>query len=541
MKLDNLQCIPLTSSNPAFNPYHSSLTIGVKDANIIEMQGPLIKIEKAEIDGIADGISKCIPINKCKGCKNTCHVVLSGSFETSVTVTDSDGTNYSRGYGKQFSETNEEVNEIVDTMDVSRTLSESDTLTEVDKNTNSNSLEKTLSVAVTNSESKNTNNQITGLKNYSKSYIHGTTEQNTHTETDTTGKTDTKTWNQYNELSNSEEYNRMSKDDFDKYNDDPNLKKRLVFDKFIDGAELALHAVDTGCNVAQVFLQKEANNISKKGNEIAEVANAHAAKANEIAEKANEHAAQANKIAEDELEQSKIANSIASGELEQSKIANAIAEKEYHQSVRANDIAEYANTLTKESNDIARYSNVLQSEANGIARYANTLADRANQIAIQGNNIAAEGNTIAREGNQIAREANIISERSNKIAEKANDIAIDANSIARESNNIAIAAIKSQEELARLDHEFQMYMDEQDDRDTLVYALAGTRTSGTTNVNGSSNGGSSASSKEYSKTYSNVSGINDQTEQTNGYSDGWAIGYMETSGKEVMNSDSQSE
>ncbi|KAG4104866.1 hypothetical protein H8356DRAFT_1638435 [Neocallimastix lanati (nom. inval.)] len=100
-KLQNSKkrCIPLTSINPGFNPYHKNLTIGVDAANVRYALGNIINIDKNIFNNIPSGITKCSAVNNCKGCNVVCNAIITGSIEKQYSISDSNGITRSSTYG----------------------------------------------------------------------------------------------------------------------------------------------------------------------------------------------------------------------------------------------------------------------------------------------------------------------------------------------------------------------------------------------------------------------------------------------------------
>ncbi|ORX83723.1 hypothetical protein BCR32DRAFT_277804 [Anaeromyces robustus] len=119
------KCIPLVSVNPAFNPYHKSLTVDVGDSsNIRSAFGSYINfsdsVMKSVIDynnlninnDISNNFSQCVGVSNCKGCTIFCNTLISVSMEYQYSVTTSSGTSTTRSIGDTTSNSNTLTDEI---------------------------------------------------------------------------------------------------------------------------------------------------------------------------------------------------------------------------------------------------------------------------------------------------------------------------------------------------------------------------------------------------------------------------------------------
>ncbi|ORX86615.1 hypothetical protein BCR32DRAFT_240880 [Anaeromyces robustus] len=517
------KCIPLTSVNPAYNPYHESLTIGVEKSNIIYTEGyPLF--DNPDVILESSNLDFCLSIDGNKGVSTTCTIRVSTTIEDSLTVSNSEGKSYNRSYGVVKSTTNSFADEISNTIDLAKSFSESNVISQSESDTNSNALEMATTITNSKSQSETDDTSQTHTNTHDESYVHAINSEDSHTRTEGGEHSEENNWNNYSETSHMNEYSRMDINDYNKNkrfrrNNNKILNKRLL-GIGTDEVNAAANVVSAGAAVASAKAAFDANKIAENSNAIAERGNGIAEAANVIAANSTEAAYQANDIA-------RYSNTIA-------EAANGIAEK-------GNKIAEAANKIAEDGNKIAR-------EANGIAREGNAIARESNGIAREANGIAREGNAIAREGNNIARAANAIAKEGNEIARESNYIAKEANGIASYANVIAERAIVSQEEIARQDRELQIKLSEQEaalqrelsksqQNHELNVALAGTRSTSTNNSNGSSKGGSKSDSNNWSNAYTSSSGISDSWSNSNGYSDSYVTGHSETNTSEHSQSD----
>jgi len=222
LKSSNQQCIPLVSQNPKFNPYHSSLIIGVDHPpNIRHATGGNFKISNSYNDiitTIPQGVTKCASVSHCEGCSVVCNVLISASNEKQYSITNSNGNVSTHTIGEVNSNTDTLTDEISNTIEVASTLTKSDSITQNESDANTNSLEVAVSIAHSESKTSTDENSTTHTNEHSEAVIHGVTEDDTHAITDTEGETNEQNWSYYKEHSGTKEYSHLSKDDYDYYN-----------------------------------------------------------------------------------------------------------------------------------------------------------------------------------------------------------------------------------------------------------------------------------------------------------------------------------
>jgi hypothetical protein len=224
-KLKNTQqkCIPLASVNPAYNPYHKSLIIGVDSRipNARYVTGVVVNLPDSlgsVINSIPKGFTECAAVNNCEGCSVLCNVLISATKENQISITNSKGEVSTHTIGNIESNTDILTDEISNTIEVASTLTDGNTITHSDSNTDTSSLEVAVTLAHSNSTSESSDNGFTFNTEYSEAIIHGVTEDDTHAITNTTGSTDEINWNGYKEHSDTNEYSYLSKDDYDYHN-----------------------------------------------------------------------------------------------------------------------------------------------------------------------------------------------------------------------------------------------------------------------------------------------------------------------------------
>jgi hypothetical protein len=224
-KLKNTQqkCIPLASVNPAYNPYHKSLIIGVDSRipNARYVTGVVVNLPDSlgsVINSIPKGFTECAAVNNCEGCSVLCNVLISATKENQISITNSKGEVSTHTIGNIESNTDTLTDEISNTIEVASTLTDGNTITHSDSNTDTSSLEVAVTLAHSNSTSESSDNGFTFNIEYSEAIIHGVTEDDTHAITNTTGSTDEINWNGYKEHSDTNEYSYLSKDDYDYHN-----------------------------------------------------------------------------------------------------------------------------------------------------------------------------------------------------------------------------------------------------------------------------------------------------------------------------------
>eukprot|EP00833_Pecoramyces_ruminatium_P005788 jgi/Orpsp1_1/1179820/evm.model.c7180000070882.1 len=168
-----------------------------------------------------------------------------------------------------------------------------------------------------------------------------------------------------------------------------------------------------------------------------------------------------------------------------------------------------------------------------ITNVGGTLANSYFQY--EANNIAEDANDIAKNSTEAAYIANDIARNENTIAEKANNITLDANAVSWKANNLTLQSITSQETIAEKDRELQIQLNKLNSEQELSISLAGTRMTSDSYTTITSNGGSHSQSSNWS---TDSSGISNSWTTSNGYSDSYTKGHLETSTEESTQSDS---
>ncbi|KAG4082269.1 hypothetical protein H8356DRAFT_1299853 [Neocallimastix lanati (nom. inval.)] len=401
LKNSEKKCMPLTSVSPGFNPYHKSLTIGIDNnnepANIRFALGGFIKVDKKDFDDLPSGITKCNAVRSCKGCNVVCSAIITASIEKQYSVTNSNGVTHVRTYGQVEGSSDTETQDISSTMEVANSLTDSGSITQTSSNSTTNSLEKSIAIQHTDSNSNSDEQSATHTDEFSKSNIKGVTEENTHATTVTDTESKEQNWSDYTEHSNTEEYSHLS-------------------------------WINTGCNVGQTvgslwsaYEAHESNKISR------------------------ESMAQEEKIAKNQYNQTDYWNIIQSNQ------------------------TDFWNTRQYNQTD---YWNIRQE----------------NQTDFW--NLRTE---------------------------------------------------QMQYNLANYDLDVQDYLAQRQESFQLRLALAGTRTSSTTDVEGHSEGGAIINSHEVSNYVSKTTSVLNQEQTTNGYSDAYSIGHTETSTVEDSKTDTISD
>jgi hypothetical protein len=468
LKNSEKKCMPLTSVSPGFNPYHKSLTIGIDNnnepANIRFALGGFIKVDKKDFDDLPSGITKCNAVRSCKGCNVVCSAIITASIEKQYSVTNSNGVTHVRTYGQVEGSSDTETQDISSTMEVANSLTDSGSITQTSSNSTTNSLEKSIAIQHTDSNSNSDEQSATHTDEFSKSNIKGVTEENTHATTVTDTESKEQNWSDYTEHSNTEEYSHLSMDDYNKYKDFYPVKKpeyinkhkrfyefnNSNYNKRNPAAILRLAAlllsssgssgsgggsdnklqgwINTGCNVGQTvgslwsaYEAHESNKISR------------------------ESMAQEEKIAKNQYNQTDYWNIIQSNQ------------------------TDFWNTRQYNQTD---YWNIRQE----------------NQTDFW--NLRTE---------------------------------------------------QMQYNLANYDLDVQDYLAQRQESFQLRLALAGTRTSSTTDVEGHSEGGAIINSHEVSNYVSKTTSVLNQEQTTNGYSDAYSIGHTETSTVEDSKTDTISD
>ena len=299
-KLQNSKkrCIPLTSINPGFNPYHKNLTIGVDAANVRYALGNIINIDKNIFNDIPSGITKCSAVNNCKGCNVVCNAIITASIEKQYSISDSNGITRSSTYGTVTENSSTFTDEISNTMEVANSLSDSGSISQSNSESKTNSLEQAVSLTHSNSTSNTNERSTTHIDEHSESHIHGVSEEKTHATTNTDIETREKNWNKYSERSKTQEYSHLSMDDYKRYDSaiakvekpdyvkantnkyskrnnltnsdfkyEPNLKKRVLTELGVATAGVVIAGLSfvgsTATGLWQGYEAHEANNIQK--------------------------------------------------------------------------------------------------------------------------------------------------------------------------------------------------------------------------------------------------------------------------------------
>lgn len=207
-----LQCIPLTSSDPAYNPYHPLLTIGGENVNIREALGnPLLPEESSD----ADDINHCHTV-KCEGCTSTCTFTLSQAEEESITVTDTKGNTFSHTYGQTFGESSTYSDEIINTLEVINSLTKSNSTSSSKSEGRNVSAEHIINITNTESETKSDEVSDTHTDERSTSYCHSISEETSHTNSTGHSTIDETNWSHTTETSKTSEYSRMQLSNYTK-------------------------------------------------------------------------------------------------------------------------------------------------------------------------------------------------------------------------------------------------------------------------------------------------------------------------------------
>ena len=242
LKNSNKQCIPLVSVNPAFNPYHKSLIVGITGSpNIRDATGISINFLNSDVESVIDynnfdihndftkNIAKCAGVNNCEGCNVICNTLISTTIENQYSITTSDGTSVTHSIGDVTSDSNTLTDEISNTIEVAKSLSKSNSISESDSESGTNTLE--VAIAIAQSESNSVSNETSATHNeeYSESNIHSISEEDSHAITNTEGETNEVNWNVYKEHSGTTERNQMLQSDYDYYNDQYEEVKRIDY------------------------------------------------------------------------------------------------------------------------------------------------------------------------------------------------------------------------------------------------------------------------------------------------------------------------
>ena len=237
-----LKCIPLTSVNPAYDPYHNSLIIGNKDVNIITNVGRSIGGSnlKYTFDNLVKGndgnynIEQCGLVYNMKGATISCSIRVSNTIEDSVTISDTNGNTYHQSYGIVSSNTNSFSDDINTVLEASVSSTKGNTISQSESSSQANAAERTITYMSSKSYSKSDTKDITHTTTHEESYAHTVNEEHSHARTDGGSITNESNWSNSEENSHTEEHSRMDINDYNAAKNTPkkreinNLHKRLL-------------------------------------------------------------------------------------------------------------------------------------------------------------------------------------------------------------------------------------------------------------------------------------------------------------------------
>ncbi|ORX64901.1 hypothetical protein BCR32DRAFT_250861 [Anaeromyces robustus] len=209
LKNTKQKCIPLVSVNPAFNPYHASLIVGVDNClpNARYATGVVVNLPDSlgpVINSIPKGFTECGAVNNCEGCNVLCNVLISSTKENQISITTSNGEVSTHTIGNIESNTDTLSDEISNTIEVASSLTNGNTITHSESDTDTSTLELAVTLAHSNSTNESSDNSFTFNTEYSQSVIHGSSDEIN--------------WSGYKEHSDTNEYSFLSKDDYDYHN-----------------------------------------------------------------------------------------------------------------------------------------------------------------------------------------------------------------------------------------------------------------------------------------------------------------------------------
>jgi len=202
LKRGQKQCIPLVSVNPAFNPYHKSLIVGVEGSpNIRDATGISISFSNSDVESVIDynkfdmnndftkNIARCAGVSNCEGCNVICNTLISTTIENQYSITTSDGTSVTHSIGDVTSDSNTLTDEISNTIEVAKSLSKSNSISGSDSESGTNTLEIAIAIAQSESNSLSNEESTTHNDEYSESNVHSISEEDSHAITNTEGET----------------------------------------------------------------------------------------------------------------------------------------------------------------------------------------------------------------------------------------------------------------------------------------------------------------------------------------------------------------
>jgi len=164
---DGLQCIPLSSINPAYNPYHPALIniklspdkLGHNVVNVLGLPygGTGKEVKKGDIKEKKDKeleIGQCGIVNGLGGSTLSCTVKISKNISNSLSIGDSNTESYHESYGKVISQGNSLTNNINNLIQLSSALTNSKSISFNQNKGESSAIENVLNIIRTQSSSQ---------------------------------------------------------------------------------------------------------------------------------------------------------------------------------------------------------------------------------------------------------------------------------------------------------------------------------------------------------------------------------------------------
>ena len=475
-----IKSIALTSSNPAYNPYHPALirVKNVEHPNFIKLEYSypynLDKANKAMelVDKEKNLYKECGMIKSSPGSSLICSVSYSNNIDDTISITNSNGESYHRAYGVVHSKGDTVTSEINQSIDLAYSFSDSRSISVSENEGTSNALEHVYTVINSNSNTVTDTTENTHTSTHEDSYTYTENEEHSHTRTDGGEHIDEHNWSDSTEISHMDEYSRMDLADYNAVKD-------------------------------RTFVKRNDNDLLNKRGATAVKTKKESSKWGEVAEAVGNTASDtaAGCILGSAIPIIGTVTGCVGGFLvgATKSIANVYSElKSAHEAA--------------ESNDYAKQSANAADLTNTYAKQSADAADLANTYAKQSADAADTANTYAKQANDYANDANKIAERS----------------------------IVSQEEIARLDRELQVKLAKDSTNHEIRMALAGTRSTSDTITTIHNDGYSESNIVNWSDAYTDTSGFSNSWGTTNGYSDAYTTGRSESVTTEESISDSVS-
>jgi len=219
-KAIKMKNISLTSSNPAYNPYHQSLINFNKNGktNFITVLGtPYTKEQyKNLVKEDSPNYKNCMSVTNMKGSTFSCSIAYLVSEQQSITIALSNGKTYHKANGQVYSEGDAVTDDINSSVELASALSKGGSISSSESKGTTNSLEQLHSIVNSKALAIMNSNDYTHTDTREESYSHTVSEENSHSRSDGGEVIDETNWSHTDEKSNTDEYSRMRMEDYEK-------------------------------------------------------------------------------------------------------------------------------------------------------------------------------------------------------------------------------------------------------------------------------------------------------------------------------------